>query len=477
MSSLTLKITPSGVRGIVGESLTPQLTTAFAAAFGSYCGGGPVLVGGDEGPALEMLRQAAFAGLLSVGSPPVDLGLLPLPALMLAVRQTRARGALCISGPRGARAGNTWGDVWGAGELASPEPVRGRSGAASAGLRTMESEAAPAGWSTLRFLGSDGSVLRSNQAAELTDLYHQGVLSRVPAHQIPALGRDEGAVARHRAVVLAAVDAAAIAARRFRVVIDPSGGSAAPATRGLLAALGCQVLAPPDLSAGGAATAVQELGADLGLVQDADGARLALIDERGESLLEDATLAIVVDHWLRREPGPVVVSVPTSHLVDAAAALRHGTVSRTRVGENHVLDRMRELDAAIGGEGDGGVIVAPVNPCRDSLVALALVLEALATEQAPLSKRFAYLRTRALLRETLLCPPREVAPALRWLRQVYQGTDIDLTDGVKVSWGDRWLHARPSHSEPVIRLTAEARTRADAQALLSQALEHLSPQG
>jgi phosphomannomutase len=456
MPALTLKITPSGVRGIVGESLTPQLTTAFAAAFGNYCGAGPVLVGGDAGPALEMLRQAAFAGLLSVGSPPVDLGLVPLPALMLAVRQTRARGALCISGPRG-RSGSLWG-------------------IGTTGWEQTGASALP-GWSSLRFLGADGSVLRTNQAAELTDLYHQGVFSRVSAEQIPPLHRDDGAVARHRAVVLSAVDAAAIAARHFRVVIDPAGGSAAAATRALLAALGCQVLAPPEQSAGAAAAAVPALGADLGLVQDADGARLALIDERGEPLLEDATLAIAVDHWLRRQPGPVVVSVPTSHLVDAAAALRGGKVARTRVGETQVLDHMRELDAAIGGEGDGGVIVAPVNPCRDSLVALALVLEALAGERAPLSKRFPYLRTRALLRETLLCPPREVAPALRWLRQIYRGADMDLTDGLKVSWGDRWLHARPSHSEPVIRLTAEAPTRTGAQALLSQALEHLSPQG
>jgi phosphomannomutase len=417
---LTLKMTGSGLRGVVGESLTPQLVTSFAAAFGNYCGVGQVLVGGEAGPGAAMLSQAAFAGLLSVGSAPVDLGLVPLPALMFAVRETQARGAICISGP------------------------------------------AEAGRSALRFIGPDGSVLRANQAAELTDLYHQGVYTRVRAGEIGQVGHDAGAVGRHLAAVLAAVDVAAIAARRLRVSVEHPEGPAAPATAALLQALGCQVVG------GGQA-------ADVGFLQDADGDRVSVADERGQALAADATVAIAADHWLRRGPAPVVVSVSTSHMVEAAAARRGGTVTRTPVGENHVLDRMRELGAPVGGEGDGGVIVLPVNPCRDSFVAMALVLEALAIERAPLSERFAYLRAHVLLRDTLLCPAREVAPALRWLRQVYRGAALDLTDGVKVSWDDRWLHVRTSHRDPILRLTAEAPDLAGARKLLNEVLEHLSP--
>jgi phosphomannomutase len=142
-----------------------------------------------------------------------------------------------------------------------------------------------------------------------------------------------------------------------------------------------------------------------------------------------------------------------------------------------VTDRMRELGARIGGEGDGGVILAPVNPCRDSFVAMALVLEARARDPAPLSARIAPSRRRALLRDSLLCPPREVAPALRWLRHVYRGRTLDLTDGLKVSWPDRWLHVRPSHSDPLMRVTVEAPTRTDAETLLAQVTAHLSPEG
>jgi phosphomannomutase len=447
----TLKIAASGLRGVVGESLTPQLVTSFAAAFGNYCGAGPVLVGADQGLSAQMLKQAAFAGLMSVGSPPVDLGVVPLPALMLYVRATGARGAICIGSRRGGR----------------QVPL----------LRPVSRETSPAGssgeWSAIRFIGADGSVLRTNQAAELTDLFHQGVYSRVQAQGIPQIRIDGEAVARHRAAVLAAVDVGAIAARRFRVALEHGNGPAAPATLALLQALGCEVIA----SGGDLVRAVGDGRAALGLVQDADGDRLALVDERGEALPEDATVALAVEHWLRRSPGPVVVNVSTSHMVDAAAARQGGTVVRTVVGETQVLDKMREVGAQIGGEGDGGLLLQPVNPCRDSLVAIVLVLEALASTTAVLSERCAYLRAYVPLRETLLCPSREVGPALRWLRHVYRGSQLDRSDGLKVSWDDRWLHVRPSHSDAILRLTVEAPTRPEAQTLLNELLEHLSPEG
>jgi phosphomannomutase len=445
---LSLKVGVSGIRGIVGESLTPQMVTAIASAFGNYCGAGPILIGTDNRPSREMLKQAVIAGLLSVGCTPVDVGIVPIPALMLHVRQAGAFGGICIS--------------------ASHNPIE---------------------WNALKFIGMDGIILRPNQAAELTDLYHQGVFTRVDAHEIPDARADDSTLRKHREAVLRVIDADAIRARRFKIAVDCCNGAASGATPDFLEALGCRVFAlhtnveepfphspePVPENIGSLCTLVHQTGADLGLAQDADADRLAIVDERGEPLGEDCTVALAIYHWLRRKPGPVVVNVSTSRMVDDIAEQYGCPVYRTRVGEIHVVERMLECGAEIGGEGNGGVILTQVHPCRDSFVAMALLLEALALDRLTISELRSRIPRYAMLKEKLLCQPRDFAPSLRLLQSLYRKESIDLTDGVKVQWPDRWLHARPSSTEPVLRLLAEAPSETEARALLMGALECLSP--
>lgn len=445
---LSLKIGISGVRGIVGESLTPQLVTSFAAAFGNYCGTGPILVGTDNRLSREMIKQAAIAGLLSVGCTPVDVGIVPIPALMMHVRQAGAFGGICIS--------------------ASHNPIE---------------------WNALKFIGPDGIALRPNQAAELTDLYHQGVYTRVAAQEIADARTDSSTLNRHKEAILQAVDVGAIRERRFRIAVDCVNGSASAATPSFLRSLGCEALeiytnpdepfphSPEPLpeNIGRLCDLVRETGADLGLAQDADADRLALVSERGEPLGEDCTLALVVRHWLERKPGPVVINVSTSRMIDDIASQYGCQVFRTRVGEVHVVERMIECGAEVGGEGNGGIIIPSVNPCRDSFVGMALVLESLAQEKIPLGALRSRIPSYTMVREKLLCKARDIAPSLRLLQNLYRNETIDLTDGVKVLWPDRWLHARPSTTEPIIRLLAEAPTRAQANAMLRDAMECLCP--
>ncbi len=442
------KIGVSGVRGIVGESLTPQLVTSFAAAFGNYCGAGPILIGTDSRPSREMIKQAAIAGLLSVGCTPVDTGIVPLPALMLHIRQAGAFGGIYAS--------------------ASHNPIE---------------------WNALKFIGSDGVVLRPNQAAELTDLYHQGVYSRVGAGEIADVRSDDSSAARHREAILHAVNVEAVRSRRFKVVLDCCNGSASVSAAALLRALGCDVIElhsniedifphnpepiPENLRE--LCERIRHSGADLGFALDADADRLAVVDESGEPLGEDCTVALAVHHWLDRKPGPVVVNESTSRMIDDIAAQHGCTVHRTRVGEIHVIERMLEIGAEVGGEGNGGVILRPVNCCRDGYVGMALILEALAAEGGTISRLRKRIPQYAMVKEKLLCAARDIAPSLRLLQKLYRGQAIDLTDGMKVVWPDRWLHARPSNTEPIIRLVAEAPTEAEARALLLQALECLSP--
>ena len=445
---LSLKIGPSGVRGIVGESLTPQLVTSFAAAFGTYCGAGPIIVGTDTRPSGEMLKQAAIAGLLSVGCTPVDVGIVAVPALMLHVREAGAFGGISVSGSHG----------------------------------SLE-------WNALKFIGSGGLALRANQAAELTDLYHQGFYPRVGALEMSDVRADATTTERHIRAVTKAVDVERIRAKRFKVAVDPRGGAAAVPTPGLLEALGCDVLA---VNAGGGAPSpegfepqeghlteisdlVRRTGAAIGFAQNAGAYRLAVVDECGTPLGPDATVVLGIQRWLERTPGPVVVNAATSRMVDDVAARAGCPVHRSRVGEAYVLEAMAEHGAEVGGEGDGGLIVLPINPCRDSFAAMAVFLEAMAVSGNPVSALRDRFPRYATVRERLLCPARDIAPSLRLVKDLFRGERLDLTDGVKVTWPDRWLIARPSTSEPVIRLAAEAPTAEEARALVNRVLEVLSP--
>lgn len=445
----SLKIGTSGVRGIVGEAFTPQVVTAFAAAFGTYCGAGRVALGTDTRPSREMVTQAATAGLLSVGCTPVILGIVPTPALQHYVRETRAAGGICIS--------------------ASHNPRE---------------------WNALKFFGADGTLLRPNQFAELTDLYHQGLYPRASAEAVPKVRKDRSAMKRHHEAVRRALDEAAVKAAAFRVAVDCCNGAASRAAPAFLEALGCTVTAvhtdpeapfprnpePTEDVLQDLCRAVREAGAQAGFALDADGDRLALVDEEGRPLGEEYTLALVVDHILRRRrAGPVVVNMSTSRMVDDVAASHGMPVHRTPVGEVFVLEGMVRHGAAAGGEGNGGVIVPEINPCRDSFTGMALVLEAMAQEEAPLSALRARLPTYAMWKEKLRCRARFIAPCLRLIRYHFRDREQDLRDGVKVLWNDRWVHVRGSNTEPVIRVVAEAPDAEAARVLVEEVLEYLRP--
>ena len=377
--TLSLKIGISGVRGIVGDSLTPRLVTSFAGAFGTYCGAGPVLVGTDSRPSREMVKQAVIAGLLGAGCTPIDVGIVPVPALQYHVRQTRVFGGICIT--------------------ASHNPIQ---------------------WNALKFFGPDGIILRPNQADELVDLYHQGAYTRVSATGIREVNMDDSTIARHQQAVLQAVDVERIRACHFTVAVDCVNGAASLATPDFLRALGCRVLPlyidplqpfphdpePLPANLGDIRALMRATPADIGFVQDADADRLAILDESGEPLGEDCTLALACRHMLRRSPSPVVVNLATSRMIDDVAAECGCAVIRTRVGEVNVLEGILAHGASIGGEGNGGVIVPAINPCRDSFVGMALILEALAEGGERISQMRAQIPCYAIVKDKFDCAAR-----------------------------------------------------------------------
>lgn len=448
MKSPPLKIGVSGIRGIAGSALTPQIVSSFAAAFGTWCGQGEVVLGSDTRPSRDMVCAAVEAGLISVGCSPVRIGIVPVPTLQHHIRIRSAVGGVCVT--------------------ASHNPLE---------------------WNALKLCGPEGVALRPEQFARLLDLYHQDVFPRVGFDHLGEVRIDGEAIDGHLAKVRSSVDLDRIVRRRFKVAVDCCNGAAAVAAPRFLESLGCEVVAihsdpyqpfprnpePLRQHLAELCRTVRDRGVDAGFALDADADRLALVDENGEALGEECTFAMVLRHVLARDPGPVVVNLSTSRMSELIAAECGGFVHRTPVGEVHVVQRMIEVGARIGGEGNGGVIVPAVNPCRDSFVAMALVLESMARQELPLSRLREQLPRLHMLKERIPASPRTIASFLALMRRLYRNETLDLSDGVKVSWPDRWIHVRSSLTEPILRVVAEADTPEKVRHLLDSVMDYLRP--
>ncbi len=438
---LPLKVSVSGVRGIVGESLTPQIAARFASAFGTYLGPGIFLIGQDTRPSGTMLKKAVLSGLLATGCQPVEVGVLPIPTILFLTREKQARGAVVVT--------------------ASHNPPE---------------------WNGLKFIGPEGIYLRHSQVEEFLDIFHQGEFTLAPAERIKSPLQEKNAGELHLERILSKIKVKSIRRRRFRVVVDCANGAGAVLIPRLLQELGCETLLlntdlegefahqsePVPENLGELCRRVKEFRADLGLAQDVDADRLALVDEKGQPLGEDLTLSLAVAHVLRKKRGPVAVNLSASMAIDDLAARYRVPVIRTKIGEINVVEAMLENGAVIGGEGNGGVIWPEVHPCRDSLAASGLILEMLAESQQPLSSLAAEFRRYHLIKEKLECPAEVAFRAVVELRRTYQAERLSTLDGLKIIWKDSWVHIRPSNTEPIIRLMAESRSAARSRRLIEK---------
>ncbi len=433
----SLKISISGVRGVVGESLTPALLARFAQAFGTFVGGGRVVIGRDPRTSGEMVRQAVAAGLLSSGCRIVDIGVCPTPTLQLIVRNLGARGGIAIT--------------------ASHNPPE---------------------WNALKFVGADGLFLSVDRGRELLDIYHQGDYTKVRGARMRPIEQRRDACDLHVAAIVKALGAVK-AARPLRVVLDACNGAGSIVTPRLLHALGVDAVVinanpdgtfprpaeplPENLAA--LCDAVRTHGADVGFAQDMDADRLAIVSERGVPIGEERTLVLATEYVLSKRPGPVVTNISTTHGVEAVAARYGVPVFRTRVGEANVAQAMRRHHAVVGGEGNGGVIYPAINFARDSLVGIALVLHLLAETDQSVSELRAALPPCEMAKFRIICPSHRVTEVLRRVREEYAAFDVNLQDGVKVATADGWFLLRGSNTEPLLRLVAEAPTEAAATRL------------
>ena len=440
-----LMVSASGVRGIVGESLTPEIVTRVAAAHGTLLEAGPVVTGRDSRPSGAWVSRAAQAAVLAVGHDVVDVGIAPTPTILFAIRHHGAAGGLAFTASHN-----------------------------------------PAPWNALKLFGPGGTFLPPERSEAVARLAREGRISWVAHDRVGATREDSDAIRRHREAIvsLPGLDPAAIAARRFRVAVDAVNGAGSVATPELLRALGATVDAiyckpdglfprvpePLPENLGALGELVRKTGAQVGFANDPDADRLAILDERGVPIGEERTLQIAIDWALRRRPGAVVVNASTSMGVDAIAR-RHGVaVIRTRVGEAHVAQALLAEGGVIGGEGNGGVIYPALHATRDALLAAAITLDWMAEDSRSLSARVAELPPLHMVKRKLdlrLSDPAALGAALR---AEFPDGERNVLDGEKYLWEDGWVQVRASGTEPIVRVIAEARTSEKAESLAARAL-------
>jgi phosphomannomutase len=283
------------------------------------------------------------------------------------------------------------------------------------------------------------------------------------------------------------LDVEGIRGRRFKVALDCVRGAGRVIMPALLERLGCEVTAinleadgrfprPPEPVAenlGQLERLVLDSGAVVGFAVDPDVDRLALVSEKGKAIGEDYTLALAAQLVLRHKRGMVVTNLSTSRVVDDAARTAGATVVRAPVGEVNVAVRMRQEGAPVGGEGNGGVILSEVHLGRDAPVGAALALQLLHEEGRPLSAIVGDLPRYVIVKDKLDRPNASLDSVYESLKRAFSDASVDTQDGLRLAWEDRWVHVRPSGTEPIVRVIAEAPTERDARELVRRSREPL----
>lgn len=438
-----LKISTSWVRGVVGDALTPELVVHFAAAFGTWADGEPVVIGRDTRRSSNMLRAAVCAGLMSPGCEVIDLGVCPTPLVSFAVRELGCAGGISITGSHN------------------------------------DSE-----WNALKFVGPDGALLNAVRGEELLDIYHASAFATAPSDRLRPIAEAPHITDRYLEHLLASLNTDSIRQRAFTVAIDFCNGACASLTEKFLGELNCKLLPihaqpkevfahPPAPTPAHMSVLVSEMRrtrADLGAAVNIDGDRIAFVTREGFPLSEEYTLPLAALGRLARRPGPVVTNFSTSRMIESVARDRGQEVIRTLVGESYVMDRAFEQGAVLAGEGSGGVGALPATTTFDALQTLGMLLETIATGDSTLASLAGKLPHLAMRKGELACEPDQAHRALEAFRAAYESRSPDCTDGIRIEWNDAWMHARVSNTEPLLRVIVEAESEERADCLYEEAM-------
>ncbi len=438
-----LIISISGMRGIIGENLTASIAADYGAAFGTFLKNTHpkkdkllVCIGRDSRPSGEMLQFAVSAGLCNVGVDIVDFGVVTTPSVGVMLRHIGCDGGIIIT--------------------ASHNPVQ---------------------YNGIKLLLDNGIAPSSADAEKIKKIYFDKNFAFVDSVSCGKISANPHTSAVHVYKVISIVDKNAISAKRFKVVLDSVNGAGGPITKVLLNQLGCEVVAINDEPSGlfahtpeplaknltGLCEAVKKANAQIGFAQDPDGDRLAVVDENGAYIGEEYTLALAAKYIFSKKKGSAAANLSTSRMIDDIAAAAGGSVIRTPVGEANVANAMVENHCIIGGEGNGGVIDLRIGPIRDSLVAIAFVLQFLTETGKTVSQLVDEIERYYMIKDKFPADKKQAQQILKAACEKFSDAKLNDADGYRFDFAEGWLHLRTSNTEPVMRIIAEAKSQQIAQ--------------
>ena len=439
----------SGVRGIIGESLTPETIVKYVSAFGKTVQGKKVAVGGDPRVSACFVHPLVKSTLLACGCDVIYIGITPTPTVQIITEKMKAGGGIAIT--------------------ASHNPIE---------------------WNGLKFIGPDGLFLPER---EVFLLYQEADSRRRVYASWDKLGNEEKydkAIDDHIQMIydLPYIDVDLIRKQKFKIAVDCVNGAGGTIIPRLLKELGCELVElntelsgvfahtpePIPQNLVDLAVAVKENKADLGMAVDPDVDRLAMIADDGNPLGEEYTLAIAVKYLLSKKLGYVVVNLSTSRVIDDIAQYYNVLLFKTKVGEINVAQKMQEVGALIGGEGNGGVILPEAHLGRDAPVGAALVLQALAESGGTLSQLKQNLPQYYILKDKESIKNIDADKVIEHFAEKYRKEQLDLTDGLRIDRKDSWIHLRKSNTEPIMRIIVEARTPEISWRILQEVKEEIN---
>ncbi|OLD58026.1 MAG: phosphoglucosamine mutase [Ignavibacteria bacterium 13_1_40CM_2_61_4] len=448
---MSLMVSISGIRGVVGESLTPEVIVKYARSFAQYSNRGAIVIGRDGRVSGKIVGNIVASTLLAAGCDVVALGIVPTPTIGIAVEQLGAAGGISVT--------------------ASHNPIE---------------------WNGLKFIGADGMFLDGDANSRLWKIAETPG-SYAHWNELGEHTTNDSFIERHIGLVLHLpfFDADLIRRRKFKVVADCVHGAGGRIVPQLLRELGCDVVelncdcsglfsrnpepVPENLVELRRRVTAEQ--ADCGIAVDPDADRLALVDEKGEAFGEELTVTTAVRFILEKlgsKRGPagaggkptVVVNLSTTRAVDDVARKFGAEVVRTPVGEINVAKKMKELGAVVGGEGSGGVILPVVHYTRDAIAGIGLIMQQLAEFGGTLSAFKATMPRYSMVKTKVSVENRDPDSVLKAIRKEHaKNGNVNTDDGLKLSFDDSWVHLRRSNTEPIIRIIAEAPTSRKAEEL------------
>lgn len=433
----------NGVRGIVNEDMNIELASNLGMAIGTYLAGGKVAIGTDTRTSKDMLKSAVISGLLSTGSSIVDLEVVPTPVLQYYVKCSVARHGVVIT--------------------ASHNPPR---------------------FNGIKCIDGDGTELSREEEEKLETIYFGKTFKKVPWDMIGIVEQEVNAIEPYIKGVMKHIDAKAVMKAGPKVVLDCGNGAGSLVSPYLLERMGCKVVTlnahpqgtfpghesePTPENLEDLIKATINFGADVGIAHDGDADRTIFIDEKGNYLYGDRILALVSQEMLRENNGGVIVTTVASSLaLGDVTKDNKGEIIYTKVGSPIVARKMMETKAIFGGEENGGLIFPKHQFCRDGGMAAAKVVEIIAKRGKTLSELIADLPKYHLYKTKVQCPHEKKEVALKEFAGSIEGMEIDDTDGVKILMEGAWVLVRPSGTEPIYRIFAEAKDSIKARELAEQ---------